>query len=220
MSAWMLRGALCFIATAAIAEQSPLPWAPGRWAVYRLRGASRGDAFLRVALVRESESEPRPPLWLEVELGNSPELVSPLARMRFPFRGGGPVEGTPVWVAAGLEEPIEVMMGKDNGKGRDGLESRNAAPRPSVGAAQRISTHAGAITATPVTWWANGAPVKRLWTSECLPFWKVARWELPSLGRSMEIWRFGEGAVSRFDSWKGQAPLSVVGAEAGQEVER
>ncbi len=200
MSSPIVQLLLLALAGSAIPVQD-LRWAPGRWATYRLQVGSTRAHYLRIALVKGGQDSEGNQAWLELELGTHPELRSPLARMRTPYavETGGPRLRS-ILVAMGLDRPVEIEaeLAREELEYQSNSHSSTPGELPLQGPKVRLRTHAGMVTARSITWQVKGKPVKRLWTSAELPLWGLARWEIPGLKRSIEIWSHGEGAVSTF----------------------
>jgi len=219
MNAWILEALLLCLATLTASGPS---WGVGRWMVYRLQAGPTRTHFLRLALVRPTTPGVTPGLlWLEMEIGTHPELIAPLARLRAVVDVGAgrashpQVEGlgqllSSVGLDAVAELPVDWGGVRDYWRNTDS-QSDGGGALPVRGRRARIRTHAGELDAIPITWSLHSKATKRLWISDQLPLWGVARWEVQGLKRSMEIWSYGEGAVTAF-------PESAVREPVANEV--
>ncbi|HZH03683.1 MAG TPA: hypothetical protein VEY30_07865 [Myxococcaceae bacterium] len=169
----------------------------GDWVTYRLVAGPGREHFLRLAVVgRESGSEKSTRVWLELETGTHPEMAAPIGRLRALIDGSGQGAGAlhRLVFSPGFDPPSEVPV-----------QSSSVSPAPLPPASVRVErggttmlpTRAGVVRAFPVSWSTSGEVIKRLWLSGQVPLWGLVRWELPTVGRSVELWAFGTGAASR-----------------------
>jgi hypothetical protein len=175
-------------------------WEAGQWVTYHLRAGPNRSHFLRIALVGTPKVGGGEQ-WLELELSTHPEFQSPLTQIRVAVAPGASlaqptIELGKLIVSVGLSTEVELQPKEylSSEKAERGSTASGWDHRESFG---EVRTHAGVLYARQQVWSFRGKSRKKLWTSRQVPFWGVARWELPDLGRSLEVWKFGRGAIAR-----------------------
>lgn len=180
----------------------------GQWVTYHLSGGGDRNHFWRLSIVGgERDGKGRDALWLEVDIGTHPKMVSPLLQMRFLYAAavGLNRDGvTRAYLGYGYEKPVELDEAA-TARLFDPLEAAQAPePKPAVGsnlkvvtrigALSRLVTAAGSVSATPVEFLLRQTVVKRMWVSAQVPILGLAKLELPALGHTMEVRDFGVDA--------------------------
>lgn len=204
------RGTARTLAAQMASQMENLPPAKvGQWVTYQLNGGGDRNNYWRLAIVGgERDSKGRDALWLEIDIGTHPKMVSPLLQMRFLYAPsvGLNAEGvTRAYLGYGFEKPVELdeaatakMFAPS-----EAPESPQA-PLPEavaklkvvtrIGALSRLVTLAGSVSATPVEVLLRQTVVKRMWLSAQVPILGLAKLELPALEHTMEVRDFGVDA--------------------------
>jgi hypothetical protein len=193
----------------------PLTARVGEWVTYRLDGGGGRASFWRMAVVGETrDKQGREAVWIEMELGQHPELAAPLAQVRvLVARSVGLSSGgvTRLQVAQGFDRPREVSP--------EAFPAFLHAPLPPAppsgwagpvqvrtGAALRLMTPAGTLSARPIELVLGRLVVRRLWLSPEVPVLGLAKLELPAAGQVMEVEAHGTDAEPRMAPPAPEAP--------------
>jgi hypothetical protein len=183
----------------------------GQWVTYQLNGGGDRTHFWHLSIVGgERDSKGRDAVWLEIDIGTHPKMVSPLLQMRFLYAPsvGLNAEGvTRAYLGYGVEKPVELDEAATAQMFLPVAASaptEAAAPSPAgapqlkvvtrVGALSRLVTAAGSVSATPVEVLLRQTVVKRMWLSAQVPILGLAKLELPALSHTMEVRDFGVDA--------------------------
>jgi hypothetical protein len=172
-------------------------------------GPSR-SAYWRLAVVEEQrDALDRDAYWLEIEMGTHGNMVAPLFRMRALVARNAGFNGvgiTRLFVAYGADSPHELAPDAQSQlltkSGHQPSSPTSAGPSkqgPVVrkGEPNRILTAMGTIVATPVEVIDRNVVIKRIWVSEQVPVLHLAKLEIPSIGQSMEVHRYGHDAKAQ-----------------------
>lgn len=186
----------------------------GQWATYRLEDTSvRGrEFFWRIAVVGEKKDvKGRPAQWVEMEFGQHPAMMAPLAQWKVLIaRGKGfDQDGiTEMYVSVGTGR-VQQVAGDSLG---EAFRPSEGAPKPVAKGTRpaldpqtrvrrvpptQLMTLAGTVTATATEVMYRDTVIKRIWVSEQIPLLHLAKIEIPAIRHAMEVRDFGVDARPR-----------------------
>lgn len=188
----------------------------GEWVRYELtRDTGRKRKFwMQMAIVGAQKDEKgRDAVWVETEFANHPAFKAPLFQMRT-LCALGTEKGllsresvTRVMLAFGPEKPVEASkevvedLYKDEDLESDWrqkpIKTGNFHLDFKTGKPTALMTYAGTVTATPFEGKFKGTVIHRIWFSEQIPLFRVAKFEVPKAGHTLEIRDYGVDARSR-----------------------
>jgi len=172
----------------------------GEWVTYRVSGGPGREAFWRIAVVgTERDAKGREARWVELDFGQHPNMVAPIAQMRALMTPlASRWEMSRLFVGYGAARPFEVDPDQIDLWG-GGPQKPPAAKQPKVpagvrehvrvvrGQPQRIMTQAGSVLADPVEVFYRGTSVRKIWTSAAIPVIGLVKIELPGTGHVLEV---------------------------------
>lgn len=192
---------------------------PGDWVTYEMVGGPGRSGYWRIAVVEEQrDALGRDACWLELEMGTHGDMVAPLFRMRALVARDAGFNGvgiTRLIVAYGADSahelaPDAVSQLLTQSGPRSPLpvraSPRTQAPVVREGVPNRIFTAMGTIVATPVEVIDRKVVIKRIWVSEQVPVLHLAKLEIPAIGQSMEVHRYGHDAKAQLPIPAGDQP--------------
>lgn len=173
---------------------------PGEWVTYRVSGGPGREAFWRMAVVgKERDAQGREARWVELDFGQHPNMVAPMAQMRALMTPlSGRWEMSRLFVGYGAARPFEVDPAElhlwGGGPQKPSVAKPQRAPadvrehvRVVRGQPQRLMTQAGSLLADPVEVFFRGTSVRRIWTSDAIPVIGLVKIELPGTGHVLEV---------------------------------
>ncbi len=182
----------------------------GDWVTYEMEGGPSRSGYWRIAVVEEQrDALGRDAYWLELEMGTHGDMVAPLFRMRALVARDAGFNGvgiTRLIVAYGADSAHELapdavsqLMTKSRHQPSLPVSAgpRTQGPVVREGEPNRILTAMGTIIATPVEVIDRRVVIKRIWVSEQVPVLHLAKLEIPSIGQSMEVHRYGHDAKAQ-----------------------
>ena len=182
----------------------------GDWVTYEMDGGPNRSAYWRLAVVEEQrDALDRDACWLELEMGTDGNMVAPLFRMRALVARDAGFNGvgiTRLIVAYGADsahelaaEAVRQLMTQSGHPPSLPARTSPSTQGPVIrkGEPNRILTAMGTIIATPVEVIDRKVVLKRIWVSEEVPVLHLAKLEIPSIGQSMEVHRYGHDAKAQ-----------------------